>query len=50
MEIKDILEIIFTEQVQEGIGFAFSVGMLWTLFVGGGLHSILELFTTALCG
>lgn len=50
MEIKDILEMILSDQVVEGLGFVFCVALLWTLFFGGGINQLIELFGIALYG
>lgn len=50
MELKDIFEMILSEQVLEGLGFVLCVTFLWGLFFGGGINQLIELFGIALYG
>lgn len=50
MEFEEILEKVTMDIVMEGIGLACSLAILATVFMGGGMSGIMELFATSLCG
>lgn len=43
MEFRDLFEFITIEHVLEGIGLAVGVGLLWSVFFGGGINMLLEI-------
>lgn len=49
MEFKELFEMITLDVVLEGIGMVFGFGLLWKLFLGGGINSLMELFIAAVC-
>lgn len=49
MEIKDIFEMILSDQVLEGIGFVLCIGFLWGFFFSD-MNQLIDLFGTALFG
>ncbi len=43
MEFKDIIEFMTLEHVLEGLGLAAGTGLLWWMFLGGGINILLEM-------
>ena len=42
MEFKDIVEFMTLEHVLEGLGAIAGIGLLWGIFFGGGINSLIQ--------